>query len=107
MIGSKGIVAEIDETKLRKRKYNRVIGGVECSAERKIFMLPIEFQNADSIVEIIARHVKPGSIIHTDLWKDYSCIKSEFGCFQHRTVNHSKEFKDSLDGTHTNTIGGA
>ena len=94
-------------TKLSYENIIGVIGGVKCSTERKIFMSPIEFQNADSIADITAYHVKPGSIIHTDLWKGYSCIRNEFGSFQHKTVNHSKELKDSLDGTYTNTIGGA
>ena len=45
VIGGEGVIVEIDETKLGKRKYNRghrvegvwVVGGVERTAERRVF----------------------------------------------------------------------
>lgn len=105
---------EIDESKLGKRKYHRghrvegiwVIGGVERTLERKVFLIPVEDRTAQTIGDIILRHVHPGSIILTDLWKGYNCITKEFDVYAHQTVNHSKTFKDPDTGTHTNTIEG-
>lgn len=54
---------------------------------------------------IIAKHVLPDSIIHTDKWKAYINPCLDLG-FEHKTVNHSRYFKDLETGTHTNTIEG-
>jgi transposase-like protein len=113
VIGGDNIVVEIDESKFGKRKYNRghrvegvwVVGGVEKTAEKRIFVVPVEDRTKVTLLGLIRKHVKPGSIIHTDLWKGYSGL-SEDGQFQHFTVNHSKHFKDPVTGVHTNTIEG-
>lgn len=112
-IGGDGIIVEIDETKLGKRKYNRghrvdgvwVVGGIERTPERRVFLVGVPDRKADMLTQIIVKHVRPGSIIHTDLWKGYNRI-SESGTYDHLTVNHSKTFKDPLTGVHTNTIEG-
>ena len=112
-IGGEGIVVEIDESKFGKRKYHRghkvggvwVLGGVECTPERKIFVVPVENRSKATLFGIIQEHVLPGSIIHTDLWKGYQGI-DEVIKGTHLTVNHSKTFKDSKTGVHTNTIEG-
>ena len=57
LIGGEGIVVEIDESKLARRKYNRghhvegvwVIGGVEHTSERKVFFVPVEDRSAGTI----------------------------------------------------------
>ena len=113
-IGGDGIEVEIDETKLGKRKYNRghpvegvwIVGGVERTSERRVFMVPVENRTSHTLSDIIANYVKPGSIILTDMWKGYSCIQTDFDEFEHKTVNHSKNFKDPQTGVHTNTIEG-
>ena len=48
-------------------------------------------------------HVKEGSIIHTDMWKGYGSITLQTG-LQHKTVNHSKHYKDPITNVHTNYI---
>ena len=56
-IGGKSIVAELDETKLSKRKNHRghhvegvwAIGGVERTPERKMFAIPVQRRDADII----------------------------------------------------------
>ena len=53
----------------------------------------------------IQSHVAPGSIVHTNHWKGYCLLESEFD-EEHRTVNHSKTFKDPDTGAHSNTIEG-
>lgn len=102
IIGGEGIVVEIDETKMGKRKYNRgrhvdgawIVGGVERTNERKVFLVEVTERSANTLTSIIMKHVKPGSIIHTDMWKGYSKL-SEIN-YKHFTVNHSKGFKDLL-----------
>lgn len=111
MVGGEGIIVELDESKFGKRKFNRghrvegawVFGGVERTQERKMFAEVVADRSAETLKEVIMRHVKPGSIIFTDLWKGYSNLE-ELG-FSRETVNHSISFISEL-GTHTNTIEG-
>ena len=85
-IGGDQVVVEIDECKIAKRKYNHghhvegawIVGGVERTEERRVFVELVEDRSAATLREIIARRVKPGSIIHTDLWRGYSNLE-EFG----------------------------
>src|SRR5271170_1526228 len=104
---------EIDETKLGKRKYNRghrvegvwVLAGVERTPERKVFLVPVENRDQETLLTTIARHVHPGSIVLTDLWRGYININTKLGLVHH-TINHSMAFKNPEDGTHTDTIEG-
>lgn len=113
VIGGEGIIVELDESKLGKRKYNRghhvegvwILGGVERTAERKTFFLPVENRSAETLLPIIATHVLPGSIVYTDLWRGYSRIQEEL-FLMHFTVNHSETFVDPVTGVHTNSIEG-
>lgn len=112
-IGGTGIIVEIDETKLGKRKYNRghrvdgvwILVGVERSTDRKVFLERVVDRSAATLEDVIRRHVLPGSIVHTDLWKGYSSLGSNLDLV-HRTVNHSIGFKDYETGVHTNTVEG-
>jgi len=82
-----------------------VIGGVERTAERRIFAEVIERRDERTLLEVISRHVAAGSIVHTDLWRGYTNLTQNINV-QHRTVNHSQNFINPEDGTHTNTIEG-
>jgi hypothetical protein len=111
-IGGPGVTVEIDESKLGKRKYNRghvvdgawVIGGVEDTPERKVFLRRIESRDRDTLIPIILQHVHPESIIRTDLWRSYSSLADHR--YMHETVNHSQHFRDPETGVHTNRIEG-
>lgn len=113
IIGGEGIVVELDECKLGKRKYNRghrvegvwILGGVERTPERRTFFVPVHSRDSATIVPIIERYVARGSIVHTDMWRAYSSIEIELG-MTHYTVNHSRNFTDPITGVHTNTIEG-
>jgi len=117
-IGGPGIIVEIDESKFGKRKYNTghrvegvwVIGGVERTPERRVFLVAVENRNADTIKALILRYVAPGSIIHTDCWAAYVNIPNWRNApsdlpFTHERVNHSVEYVNE-NGAHTNTIEG-
>jgi transposase-like protein len=112
VIGGPGIEVEIDETKLGKQKYHRghrvdgvwVVVGIERGPTGKIFMVPVETRDAETIREIVFRHVRPGSTIYSDYWKGYSHLE-DFG-LTHLRVNHSQTFKDPVSGACTNTVEG-
>jgi len=112
MIGGEGIIVEIDESKFGKRKYHRghivkgawVCGGIENTIEKRFFVEVVNDRTAATLHELISRHVAPGSIVHTDLWRGYIGIE-ELGVV-HKTVNHSRYFKDPITNVHTNTIEG-
>lgn len=108
-IGGVGREIEIDESKFGKRKYHRgkrvdgvwVFGGIE-RASKKCFFEIVEDRSAATLVPIIKRYVKPGSIILSDCWKAYSSLKEEG--YTHLTVNHSLTFKNKETGACTNLI---
>lgn len=112
-IGGPGVIVEVDETKMGKRKYHRghrvegvwVVGGVERTEARKVFACPVEQRDSDTLLAVIRAHVLPGSIVYTDMWKGYKRL-NETGMFEHFTVNHSESFVDRETGVHTNSIEG-
>src|SRR5271154_3427583 len=112
IIGGPNIVVEIDESKMGKRKYHQghrvegvwVVGGIERTTERKMFATSVQDRTQETLLDVITRHVAPGSIIHTDLWRGYYGLDT-IG-MTHRTVNHSRHFVDPETGVHTNTIEG-
>jgi transposase-like protein len=112
-IGGPGVVVEIDEAKFGKRKYNRghrvegawVFGGVERTAERRVFAMVVPDRTADTLLTAIRERIHPESIIHSDMWRGYAGISSRLG-MEHHTVNHSQNFLDPDTGVHTNTIEG-
>uniref|UniRef100_A0AC35GY06 ISXO2-like transposase domain-containing protein n=1 Tax=Panagrolaimus sp. PS1159 TaxID=55785 RepID=A0AC35GY06_9BILA len=74
IIGGPGIVVQIDETVITKRKYNRgrmpssekwFFGGIEVGSGRA-FICPVERRTRDVLIPLIQKHIAPGSIIHSD-----------------------------------------
>ncbi|KAG0972494.1 hypothetical protein G6F29_013453 [Rhizopus arrhizus] len=107
------IVVEIDESKFGKRKYNKgkrvdgvwVVGGVERTPERKVFLLTVPNRNQNTLKLIIDTFVKDGSHVMVDCWKGYKGIDSDPSRnLIVETVNHSKTFRDPKTGACTNTI---
>jgi transposase-like protein len=109
-IGGPGKIVQIDESKFGKRKYHRghrvegqwVFGGIE-EESRRSFMVAVEKRDESTLLPIIERHIAKCSIIVSDCWKAY--INLEKHGYEHRLVNHSKEFVNN-DGDHTNKIEG-
>lgn len=112
-IGGEGIIVELDESKIGKRKYNRghrvegvwLFGGVERTLERRCFFVPVEDRSTETLLSVARRYILPGSIVYTDMWRAYPRIMQELN-LQHFTVNHSVSFVNEETGVHTNTIEG-
>ena len=105
-IGGVGVEVEIDETLIAKRKYHRgrilgqiwVFGGIERISKKK-FVIPLlnedveqEKRSKETLLPLITKYIKPGSIIYSDSWKPYHDIPS-LG-YQHFMINHSEKFVD-------------
>ncbi|CAG8793124.1 3875_t:CDS:1, partial [Acaulospora morrowiae] len=72
IIGGNGIVVEIDESKFSRGKETEgiwVVGGVERTDKRKCFFKVVDQRNAETIRDIVSKHIKPGSIVVTDYWR--------------------------------------
>jgi len=65
-------------------------------------MIPVPNRKESTLIPIIKRWIKPGTIIHSDCWKAYSKL-SALG-YTHVTVNHSKEFVNKESAACTNSI---
>eukprot|EP01035_Chromulina_nebulosa_P026941 gene26941-35343_t len=115
LVGGEGIFVEIDESKFGKRKYNKghqvdgvwVVGGVERTPERRIFLVQVENRSEQTLLDTIYKYVKPGSTVYTDCWKGYTSNGLLDMGMTHGTVNHSLNFVDPSSGVHTNTIEGS
>ena len=113
MISGSGMIVKIDESKFGKRKNNQghlvegvwVVGGCEKDG-RGIFAVPVQNRSAQTLLQIINRYVRPGSIIYTDCWRGYRTNDLAALGFHHNTVNHTFNFVDPVTGVHTNTIEG-
>lgn len=109
-IGGPEIEVEIDESKFGKRKYYRghrvegqwIFGGREKVDKSKVFMVPVHDRKKTTLLPLIKRYIKQGSIIHSDCWAAYNDLK-KMG-YKHLTVNHSKTFKNKKTGACTNSI---
>ena len=105
-IGGPGTVVEVDETLMVSRKNHAgrifpaiwVVGGI-CRNANECFAKRVPDRTANTLEEVIKEYVVPGTTIHTDLWSGYTNI-SQCG-YVHKTVNHSQNFVDPVDGTHT------
>lgn len=112
-VGGPGVIVEIDETKMGKRKYNRghrvegvwCVAGIERTPDKKVFVFEVEDRKTETLKRIISENVHVGSVIYTDGWKGYKKACEELG-FIHKIVNHSRHYKDPVTGVHTNTIEG-
>ena len=87
---------------IKNVKTGWVFGGREREDGSKCFMVPVPDRTANTLLPIIEKHIEKGSIIYSDCWRAYSQL-SQMG-YQHKTVNHSANFKDPESGCHTNFI---
>lgn len=131
-MGGIGQVVQIDESLIRgKRKYNRgrlllgngipparrnygntVVGPwvfgmvwVRPDGKKDLRMFHVLRRNETTLRPIIQQNIAPGSIIVSDEWLAYKNI-SNWNNFNyiHRTVNHSQNFVNPIDGANTQRI---
>ncbi|RUS71460.1 hypothetical protein EGW08_020775 [Elysia chlorotica] len=114
-IGGPGVVVEIDETLITRRKYNRgrlptqiwLFGGIERVSKRK-FIVPLtgdvaENRTKETLLPLITKYIVKGSVIYSDAFRSYHTLK-DLG-YTHSVVNHSKNFVDPEDPkVHTQNI---
>ena len=104
-----GLVGEIDESKLGRRKHHRghpvkgqwAFGSYERGSGR-VFMVPVESRDTGRLLPIIRDWIEPGTTIISDCWRAYDCLQDHG--YNHLKVNHSLTFKDPDTGAHTNAI---
>ena len=65
-------------------------------------MVPVHDRKQNTLLPIIKRWIKTGSIFHSDCWKAYNRLQ-KMG-YTHVTVNHSKEFVNLSNSACTNSI---
>ena len=65
-------------------------------------MIPVHNRKESTLIPIIKKWIKPGTIIHSDCWKAYNKLGT-LG-YTHVTVNHSKEFVNTESAACTNAI---
>ncbi|XP_019892330.1 uncharacterized protein LOC109612604 [Musca domestica] len=109
-IGGPGKIVEIDESKIGKRKFHRgyavegqwVFGGIKRETN-KCFIVPVEDCSKQTLLPLIKKCIRPGSVIISDFCKAYYTLDEEG--YTHQKVNHSEHFVDTETGHHTTIEG--
>jgi transposase-like protein len=113
MLGGQNEIVEIDESMFSKVKHFRGKDMHLMSKRRqlwvfgmkKVVLNVVQARNAATLLKIIYDHVRPGSVIHSDLLKAYYHIDQfKTKQFKHRTVNHTLYFVHPETGVHINGI---
>ena len=115
MLGGQGVVVQIDESLFRhKPKYHRgraprnevwVFGMCDISQSPALgVMCIVPNRTHSTLLPILQQHLRPGTIVHSDQWRAYSCVQQLQSVSQHQTVNHSLNFVDPTTGVHTQNI---
>ncbi len=71
---------------------------------KKCLFIPVPKRDAFNLLNIIYKHVNPGTLIISDCWAAYNDIRKLDKSFEHQTVNHSLNFVDPETLAHTNSI---
>ena len=113
-LGGPGVICQIDESLFcHKQKYGRgrapetekwVFGICDTRYQpAKFYLEKVDNRSAATLLPIIQRVCRPGTIIHSDKWGAYNELTRSTG-LGHDTVNHTLHFVDPVTGVHTQNI---
>ena len=113
-LGGRNVIVQIDESLFKhKPKYHRgrapaseqwVFGICDTSTTPGVtYMEIVPDRRAQTLIPIIERVVRHGSIIHSDQWAAYRQLSANVN-YTYATVNHSVNFVDPVTGVHTQAI---
>jgi len=111
VLGDPGQTVAIDESVVARAKpgYGRgrrvppqwVFSSVELGTGQ-FFMELVPRRDANTLVPVIQRHIRPGTRVWSDEWAAYAGL-NQVG-YIHETVNHSVQYVHPVTGVHTNNI---
>lgn len=85
----------------RARRERWVLGLFDTQyTPARPYLQLVRRRNAATLLPIIQRNVRVGSIVHSDEWAAYRQLQRRLG-LHHGTVNHSLHFVDPVTGVHT------
>lgn len=113
-LGGPGVICQIDESLFsHKVKAHRgrapqkpvwVFGIVDTSyTPGKGYMQVVADRTSQTLLSIIQRVCRQGTIVYSDEWAAYKSIQKVTGLL-HKTVNHSVNFVDPITGVHTQNV---
>ena len=87
-IGGHGVIVQVDETKLGKRKFHRghrvegvwVVCGIEMKTDGRAFCVQVEKRDAETLEGVVRENVAEGSEVWTDGWKGYNGVRDSLQC---------------------------
>ena len=88
-----------------------IFGGI-CLDSGEGFIEHVRRRDALTLMPLIVRHIRHGSMVFSDMWKSYNRtgrMRTVIGGqirrrYRHRKVNHSRHFVNPQDGTCTNHV---
>lgn len=104
---------EIDESVITKQKYHvgrcippKWIIGIYDVTTKKGYAAYIPNRSSETLLQHIQKVVLAGTEIWTDGLRSYRCLAVLGGAspYTHKTVNHSRYFRDPLTGVCTNHV---
>ena len=116
-IGGEGVEVEIDETVIVHCKFKQLLfGGIERLSKIERFVVTLiglinlspvgttgDKTNGTTLLPLIEKYIKPGSIRKTDAWLGYKSISSLGLCYKNFVINHTENFVTSEE-IHTQKI---
>ena len=74
---------------------------MDKSGERELVCVEVENRNAETLINIVDQHVRPGTRIISDCWCGYDEETLKGLGYHMNQVNHSIEYVNSETGAHT------
>jgi len=109
IFGGEGVIVQVDESVVARRKYNigravdqQWVFGIYDTRTKLGHVQLVDNRRADTLIPIIQKYVIAGTTIYSDQWAAYAQL-GNLG-YTHMTVDHSRNFVDPNTGVCTNSI---